>query len=62
MIRTLPNGWTEIGCHPAAGPVPASTYDEERRRELAVLCSPRVRRALNTANVQLRRFPGVGER
>lgn len=58
LILSLPRGWTEIGCHPAAGPVPSSAYDKERSRELSVLCSPRVRQALNAAKVQLRPFPG----
>lgn len=57
LIRALPSGWTEIVCHPAAGPVPSSTYNQERKRELTVLCSPRIRRASKTAEVQLRPFP-----
>jgi chitin disaccharide deacetylase len=55
LAASLSSGWTELGCHPAAGPVPSS-YDEERRVELATLCEPRVRAALAAAGVELRSF------
>ncbi|HET7509351.1 MAG TPA: ChbG/HpnK family deacetylase [Solirubrobacterales bacterium] len=61
LIRTLPPGWTEIGCHPAAGPVPTSSYDAEREIELATLCDPRVREALAESGVRLRSFAQVGQ-
>jgi predicted glycoside hydrolase/deacetylase ChbG (UPF0249 family) len=59
LIRALPPGWTEIGCHPAAGPVPTSSYDAERQEELATLCDPGVREALNVTNVKLCNFAQV---
>ena len=59
LIEALPPGWTEIGCHPAAGPVPTSSYDAERQVELATLCDPRVRGALNVTNVKLCSFAQV---
>jgi predicted glycoside hydrolase/deacetylase ChbG (UPF0249 family) len=59
LIEALPPGWTEIGCHPAAGPVPSSSYDAERQRELETLCDPRVREALNVTNVKLCNFAQV---
>lgn len=59
LIRALPSGWTEIGCHPAAGPVPTSSYDAERQIELRTLCDPRVREALNVTNVNLCTFAQV---
>jgi predicted glycoside hydrolase/deacetylase ChbG (UPF0249 family) len=55
LLATLPPGWTELGCHPAAGPVP-STYDAERRIELKTLCDPRVRAALVDAAIEPRSF------
>ncbi len=58
LIRSLPPGWTEIGCHPAAGPVPSS-YDSERQVELGTLCDPRVREALERTGVELRSFAQV---
>ena len=62
LIRTLPPGWTEIGCHPAAGPVPTSSYDAERQIELATLCDPQVREALNVTNVKLCNFAQANAR
>ncbi|HWO82786.1 MAG TPA: ChbG/HpnK family deacetylase [Solirubrobacterales bacterium] len=59
LIRELPPGWTEIGCHPAAGPVPTSSYDVERQVELRTLCDPSIREALNVTNVKLCSFAQV---
>lgn len=53
LIEALPPGWTEIGCHPAAGPVPTSSYDAERQIELAALRDPGVKNLLNVSDVQL---------
>lgn len=53
LIKGLPPGWTEIGCHPAAGPVPTSSYDAERQIELATLRDPGVKNLLNVTGVQL---------
>lgn len=55
LIASLAPGWTELGCHPAAGLVPSS-YDAERRTELATLCDPRVRAGLDAAGVRPRSF------
>lgn len=59
LIRALAPGWTEIGCHPAAGPVPTSSYDAERQVELRTLCDASVREALNVTNVKLCNFAQV---
>jgi chitin disaccharide deacetylase len=56
LIRALPPGWTEIGCHPAAGPVPTSSYDAERQVELETLCAPEVKALLDRKGVELRSF------
>jgi predicted glycoside hydrolase/deacetylase ChbG (UPF0249 family) len=53
LIEALPAGWTEIGCHPAAGPVPTSSYNEERQAELATLRDPSVKTLLYVRNVNL---------
>ncbi|HYH53450.1 MAG TPA: ChbG/HpnK family deacetylase [Solirubrobacterales bacterium] len=53
LIEDLPPGWTEIGCHPAAGPVPSSSYDAERQIELATLRDPGVKSLLNVTSVRL---------
>ena len=59
LIRALPPGWTEIGCHPAAGPVPTSSYDTERPIELETLRDPRVTDLLNVTGVRLCSFAQV---
>lgn len=59
LIEALPPGWTEIGCHPAAGPLPASSYDAERQVELATLRDPDVKSLLNVSDVQLCSFAQV---
>jgi chitin disaccharide deacetylase len=56
LIEALPPGWTEVGCHPAAGPVLTSSYDAERQVELATLCDPCVREALEVSRVNLCSF------
>lgn len=60
LIEALPPGWTEIGCHPAAGPVPLSSYDAERQIELATLRDPGVKSLLNVSDVQLCSFAQAG--
>jgi predicted glycoside hydrolase/deacetylase ChbG (UPF0249 family) len=56
LIGGLPPGWTEIGCHPAAGPVPTSSYDAERQIELANLRDPQVKNLLNVTQINLCSF------
>jgi predicted glycoside hydrolase/deacetylase ChbG (UPF0249 family) len=56
LIRALPPGWTEIGCHPAAGPVPTSSYDAERQIELATLRHPQVKDLLSVMEINLCSF------
>jgi predicted glycoside hydrolase/deacetylase ChbG (UPF0249 family) len=56
LIRALPPGWTEIGCHPAAGPVPTSSYDGERQIELETLRDQRVKDLLNVMHINLCSF------
>jgi len=62
LIEVLPPGWTEIGCHPAAGPVSVSSYDSERQIELATLRDPGVKSLLNVSDVRLCSFAQVDRR
>jgi len=59
VIDSLPNGTTELGCHPAAVVDHESTYAEERLREVEALCDPRVRAALERQQVKLLSFPDL---
>ena len=56
IVASLPDGVTELGCHPASEPETASSYAAERVAELYVLCDPRVREAVGAAGVELRSF------
>jgi predicted glycoside hydrolase/deacetylase ChbG (UPF0249 family) len=60
LIESLPPGWTEVGCHPAAAAVPESSYDSERAIELRTLCDPEVRRAVTDSGIVLRSFADLG--
>ena len=56
LIETLPDGITEFGCHPALGRDVDSMYRDEREVEVATLCDPRVREALDANGVALVSF------
>jgi predicted glycoside hydrolase/deacetylase ChbG (UPF0249 family) len=56
LIGLLPEGWTELGCHPGLGVESESSYGSEREREVEALCDPRVRAAIEAEGVQLRSF------
>ncbi|HEV8054015.1 MAG: ChbG/HpnK family deacetylase [Chloroflexi bacterium] len=59
LVRGLPPGTTELGCHPGDGTDVESMYAYERAHEVATLCDPRVRAALNEAGVELISFADV---
>jgi chitin disaccharide deacetylase len=61
VIEELPAGITELGCHPADPTDHDSTYDRERSVELATLCDPRVRTAIERNGVILRSFADFRE-
>lgn len=56
LIRNLPAGLTELGCHPGFAEDLESTYRDERRAEVEALCAPEVRRTLNDVGVTLLSF------
>lgn len=59
ILRELPPGITELGCHPGEGVDIESSYREEREIELDVLCDPRVREAVERERIVLCSFPEV---
>src|SRR5262249_37761373 len=59
VLRGLPPGVTELGCHPGEAGDLDTTYREERARGGSVLCDPRVRDALPDLGIELRSFPDV---
>jgi predicted glycoside hydrolase/deacetylase ChbG (UPF0249 family) len=61
LIATLPPGNTELACHPGRGLGADSVYGRERERELAALCDPRARAAIERKGIVLRSFAGIGK-
>ena len=60
LIATLPPGNTELACHPGRGLGADFVYGRERERELASLCDPRARAAIEREGVVLRSFADLG--
>jgi chitin disaccharide deacetylase len=55
-IRNLPEGVTELSCHPGYADDLESTYRDERAREIVALCSEKVRREIDDQNIRLMTF------
>ena len=55
VLRTLPEGWTELGCHPGRR-TQGLVYGVERERELAVLCDDLAREVVVELGIELRSF------
>ena len=60
IIDRLPEGWTELGCHPGRGAVD-DPYGPERAVELEALCDPQVRRRMEARGITLRTFADLPE-
>lgn len=56
VLELLPDGTSELCCHPARGAVPDSSYDVERERELSALCDPAVARTVREQRIVLSTF------
>lgn len=56
IIDSLPDGISELGCHPALGRDMGGMYRDEREVEVATLCDPRIRQALDARHVGLISF------
>jgi chitin disaccharide deacetylase len=59
LIESLPEGWTELGCHPGRRADRLSSYGTEREREIEALCDPRVRKTIEREGVELRSFAQI---
>lgn len=60
ILRELPPGFTELGCHPGMGQDNLDTmYVDEREEEVKTLCDPLVRTALAELGVTLCSFAGI---
>lgn len=56
ILDGLPAGYTELGCHPGLEVEAGTGYRVERAHEVAVLCHPSTRAALDEAGIFLRSF------
>jgi chitin disaccharide deacetylase len=59
ILTELAPGITELCCHPAAGEDLETMYLAERRRELDVLCDPRIRETIAKLDITLCSFREV---
>lgn len=59
LLRDLPPGVTELGCHPGFADDLDNVYRDERRSEVETLCDARVRASLDELGIDLRPFAGV---
>jgi len=56
IIRGLPEGVTELGCHPGIGRDAGGMYVNERESEVLALCDARVRAAIEDEQIALISF------
>jgi predicted glycoside hydrolase/deacetylase ChbG (UPF0249 family) len=56
VLENLPEGVTELGCHPGEVDGLDSTYRTERETEVATLCDPRVSAAVRRLGIHLCSF------
>lgn len=53
ILDSLPEGYTELGCHPGLGQDLETTYAVERSTEVETLCAPRIRSAIEEHGIRL---------
>ena len=56
LLRALPPGPTELGCHPGIDDTSGSSYSHERSIEVTALCDPAVRALIEHEGIALRSF------
>jgi predicted glycoside hydrolase/deacetylase ChbG (UPF0249 family) len=59
LIRALPAGWSELGCHPGLGVSSESSYAKEREMEVSALCDQSLIDVLAEESVKLSSFADV---
>jgi len=60
-LAGLPEGFTELACHPGLPEQRETMYGSERAREIETLCDPHVRAALAGLAIELRSFASLGK-
>lgn len=56
ILGALPDGVTELGCHPGEGNDLDTMYRSERAQELKILCEPELPVTISTMGIELRSF------
>ncbi len=59
ILRSLPEGITELGCHPGYGEGLATVYRDERAIEVEILCARRLRETLHQIAITLCSFENI---
>lgn len=60
ILRELPPGITELGCHPGiVDALPDTTYRSERSKEVKVLCDPQIRATIMDMGIELCSFSSI---
>jgi predicted glycoside hydrolase/deacetylase ChbG (UPF0249 family) len=61
ILDSLPEGVTELMCHPGYADDLDDAYREERERELAILLDPSLREEVRKRGILLQSFAGLGQ-
>jgi len=59
ILEDLPEGCTELACHPAAGDDLETMYRAERVEELRTLCDPRIRATIRALGIEVVSFAAL---
>ena len=62
ILKSLPDGITELGCHPGYAEDLHSVYRAERKTEVRTLCHPAILATLQELKIQLCRFDQLPRR
>ena len=62
LLRDLPEGVTEVACHPGYADDLVTMYRAEREMELHALCDPDVRRVVRDEGIELIAFSDLRDR
>ena len=60
LLRALPEGTTELGCHPGLRRDARGMYVDEREQEVSALCDPRIPAIIAAEGIALISFRDVG--
>jgi hypothetical protein len=61
ILRTLPYGTTELGCHPGEANDLETMYRAERAQELNILLDPELPTMINSLGIELCSFADLPE-